>query len=64
MPEIVAEKMDIETLHKINDSAVDISSPEAVEVLIRADQKVIWVNVNGVCVLRCCKIKNLVVKTT
>lgn len=64
MPEIVAEKMDIETLHKINDSAVDISSPESVEVLTRADKKVLWVNVNGVCVLRICKIKNLVVEIT
>jgi len=64
MPGISAEKMGIETLQQLNDSAVDIASPEGVEVLIRADQKVLWVNVNGVCVLRCCKIKNLEVKTT
>lgn len=36
-------------------------SPDIVEVLIRKDKKVIWINVNGVCKFRACKIKELIV---
>jgi hypothetical protein len=40
---------------------LDITGAEHVEVLIRDDRKVIWVNVNGICRLRVCQIETLVV---
>ena len=40
---------------------VDIAQPSQVKVLIRADSKVLWVNVDGACQLRCCRIGELVV---
>lgn len=39
----------------------DITAPQEVEVSIKHDSKVIWVNVDGVCRLRCCAIGNLTV---
>ena len=39
--------------------ALDISGAEHVEVSVRGDNKVLWVNVNGVCVLRICQIEEL-----
>ena len=39
----------------------DITGPEAVEVRIRRDGKVVWLNVDGQCVFRVCRIKQLVV---
>jgi hypothetical protein len=39
---------------------LDITAPKLVEVQIRHDQKVIWVNVNGTCALRCCQVEHLV----
>jgi len=38
----------------------DITAPEIVEILIRNDGLVIWVNVDSVCRFRACKIKSLV----
>lgn len=35
---------------------VDVTAPEHVEVRIRGDKKVVWVNIDGVCVLRVCRI--------
>ncbi len=37
----------------------DITAPDIVEIQIRDDRKVIWVNVNGICALRICQIKHL-----
>ena len=37
----------------------DITGPDYVEILIRNDGKVVWVNINGVCALRACQIKEL-----
>ena len=34
----------------------DIRAPQSVQVTIRADGKVLWVDVDGACRLRCCKI--------
>jgi hypothetical protein len=40
--------------------SLDITEPcHGVDVQIRADGKVLWVNVDGVCVLRICRITNL-----
>lgn len=38
----------------------DFNSPEIVEMVVREDGKVAWVNVNGKCALRASEIKNLV----
>ena len=38
---------------------IDITAPENVEIKIRLDKKVIWINIDGICELRACKIKNL-----
>ena len=40
---------------------IDITAPEVAEIQIRWDGAVIWVNVDGRCVLRCCRIGKLVV---
>jgi hypothetical protein len=37
----------------------DITGADIVEVLVRNDGKVLWVNVEGVCVLRVCQIKKI-----
>jgi hypothetical protein len=40
-------------------AAVDITAPRNVEIKVREDGSVIWVNVDGVCVLRVCQIPHL-----
>jgi len=40
----------------------DITAPEYVSVRLSYDRKRLWVNVDGECVLRCCRIKNLSVE--
>ena len=37
----------------------DITNPDHVEIQIRHDGRVVWVNVNGICRLRCCMVENL-----
>ena len=37
----------------------DVTAPKHVQVQIRADGKVIWVNVDGVCRFRACQIEEL-----
>jgi hypothetical protein len=37
----------------------DITGAKIVEVLIRADGKVLWINVNGFCRLRICQIEKI-----
>lgn len=51
---------------KLMDAMVDVTAPQAVEVAtaIGAEGKpVLWVNVNGVCVLRACRIDHLAFST-
>jgi len=38
---------------------LDITAPETVEILIREDGEVIWINVDGLCRFRACRIKKL-----
>jgi hypothetical protein len=38
---------------------VDITGAEVVEVLIRNDGSVVWVNIDGICILRVCRVKKL-----
>jgi len=40
----------------------DFADPVAVEIRVRQDGSVIWINVDGRCVLRICQIKSLVVE--
>jgi hypothetical protein len=42
-------------------SMVDITAPNVVEIEVRHDGKVVWVNVDGVCRLRACQIGNLAI---
>ena len=35
---------------------LDITAPEGVQIQIRADGEVVWVNVDGICRLRICQI--------
>lgn len=42
-------------------SMKDITAPDVVEVEIRSDGKVVWINVDGKCALRACRIKRLVI---
>ena len=41
---------------------LDLSKPRAVEVIVRNDGKVLWVNVDGLCRLRICGVKKLTVE--
>jgi len=41
---------------------IDITMAELVEVEIREDGKVLWVNIDGVCQLRVCHFKKLDIK--
>jgi hypothetical protein len=38
---------------------VDIISPKNVQIQIKKDGKVVWINVDGACRLRCCRIGQL-----
>lgn len=40
---------------------IDLTGPELVQIEIKSDGKVLWVNVDGVCVFRACRIKYLTV---
>lgn len=46
-----------EEIQKLHDAALDITGAAVVQIELRGDRKVLWVNVNGVCVLRICNIK-------
>lgn len=35
---------------------LDITAPDVVEIVVRQDRAVIWINVNGLCRLRVCNI--------
>lgn len=41
------------------DKTVDITEPKIVEVLIRDDGRVVWVNVDGICRFRACRIHTI-----
>lgn len=56
---IFADQADPITLHRLTEAHVDITGAKAVEVITNYDRKVVHVNVNGVCVLRICRIEHL-----
>lgn len=37
----------------------DVTKPESVQILVSPDKSRLWVNVDGVCLLRCCQIERL-----
>ncbi len=38
----------------------DITEPEYLEILIKEDGKVVWINIDGICAFRACRIKKLI----
>jgi len=42
-----------------NLTMLDITSPKIVEIQISHDSKTVWINVDGICRLRACRIQNL-----
>lgn len=59
MPAFRASELNDETWAKLTNCAVDITGAKAVDVVTNAEKTVVHVNVNGVCVLRVCRIENL-----
>jgi len=45
-----------------NTQMLDITAPQVVEVSIRDDGKVLWINVDGICRLRAYQITTLIVE--
>lgn len=45
----------------MNIQQLDITGATDVSIQIRADGKVLWVNVDGICALRVCRIDRIVV---
>lgn len=39
----------------------DITAPEMLQIVIREDSKVVWINTERCCVFRACQIKKLVI---
>jgi hypothetical protein len=50
------------SMTSVIDMMVDVSEPRIVEIQIRSDGKVVWVNVDGICRFRACKVKKLEVQ--
>lgn len=46
----------MKTYITVEDKQMDITAPKCVEVQTSHNRKVLWVNVDGVCRLRCCSI--------
>lgn len=42
--------------------SIDLTGPRVVEVSVRQDGKVIWINVDGICRLRACQIETLIIE--
>jgi len=40
---------------------LDVAAPEVVQVVVKDDGKVIWVNVDGVCLFRACRVEKLII---
>lgn len=57
MPQFLGTPVDDKFFDKALLHSLDITAPDHVQVLSSIKQGVVWVNVNGVCVLRCCRIR-------
>jgi hypothetical protein len=51
-----ANELDEDTFRSLTDAHVDVTGAKVVEVEYK--KKVLWVNVNGVCLLRICGIES------
>jgi hypothetical protein len=45
-----------------NKTTVDLIEPEVVQIVIRDDGKVIWVNADGICMFRACRVGTILVE--
>lgn len=59
MKAIKADKIDEYTMDLLVDAHLDVTGAANVEVTWNAAKTILWVNVNGVCLLRICQIKEL-----
>lgn len=41
---------------------IDITAPGVLEIKIRRDGKVVWINVDGICRFRACQIETLILE--
>ena len=46
---------------RLDGNHTDITAPKIVEVVIRCDSKVVWINTEKGCIFRACRIKKLTV---
>ena len=42
--------------------SLDVTAPALVEITVRADRKVVWINIDGQLALRACRIENLTIE--
>lgn len=43
----------------MSEEQIDITGPQIVEILIREGGEVVWVNVDGICRFRACRIRHI-----
>jgi hypothetical protein len=46
----------------VDDQMVDVNMPLVVDIAINASGTILWVNVDGICRLRCCQMKPKVIR--
>ncbi len=46
----------------VHEQVLDITAPDRLEVRIRHDGKVVWINIDGICRFRSCQIKTLILE--
>ena len=54
-----AERLKAETVYMGDLLCLDITAPQHVEVRVDHARQRLWVNIGGLCVLRCCRIGRL-----
>jgi len=47
------------TPNQLIENQIDVTGAKHVQIQTRFDGKVIWINVDGICLLRICQIENL-----
>jgi hypothetical protein len=57
MKALIADKVDNDTMDTLVAAHLDVTGAANVEVLWNESETILWVNVNGVCLLRICQIK-------
>lgn len=46
----------------VTNEMIDITTPDVVEIQVRFDGKVVWINVDGICRFRACQIKTVIIQ--